>query len=414
LSELFRREAVDYATRRLDGAVVLATPLSVKTIGLFFAALIFAAALFAAHATYARKATVPGYLVPDEGMIRVTAQAPGTLQSILVREGDVVRSGDRVALLDLSAVTASGNVGDVLAKGLASESTAARLRAEARLAQLQVESDQAKKRLTKSQAELVEVTTQLSLQEQRLQLANDELQRGTRMAAKGFLAKKEVEMRRMAALTAQLDVAGQRRQLVAIERDITDINARLASIPLEMDAAKSEAQTAEATLQQRQAESEARRQQFLIAPIGGRVAALPVAVGQAVAAGGVIAVIIPEGGKLEAELLAPSRSIGFVQPGQEVALSLQAFPYQRFGTVKGTIRSVSSTVIAPTEIGFQGLSLQEPVFRIRVGLSRESMQAYGQVIPMQPGMLVSAEIVFDRRSLMQWLFDPIYAVARKE
>jgi membrane fusion protein len=123
-----------------------------------------------------------------------------------------------------------------------------------------------------------------------------------------------------------------------------------------------------------------------------------------------VAVILPEGGRLEAELLAPSRAIGFVQPGQDVALSLQAFPYQRFGTVAGTIRSVSSTVLGPSEVGIQGLRVEEPVFRIRVTLSREVMQAYGQMIPMQPGMLVSADIVFDRRSLLGWLLDPIYAV----
>ena len=32
---------------------------------------------------------------------------------------------------------------------------------------------------------------------------------------------------------------------------------------------------------------------------------------------------------------------------------------------------------------------------------------------MQPGMQISAEIVFDRRSLLQWLFDPIYAVGQR-
>jgi membrane fusion protein len=121
-------------------------------------------------------------------------------------------------------------------------------------------------------------------------------------------------------------------------------------------------------------------------------------------------VIVPVDGKLEAELLAPSRAIGFIQPGQDVELSLQAFPYQRFGTIRGTIRTVSSTVISPNEIGFQGLRVDEPVFRIRVSLVRESIIAYGQNIPLQPGMLASAEIVFDRRSLLGWLFDPIYAV----
>ena len=44
MTELFRREAVRHATRRLEGEVILATPLSVKTLGLFLAAVIFAAA----------------------------------------------------------------------------------------------------------------------------------------------------------------------------------------------------------------------------------------------------------------------------------------------------------------------------------------------------------------------------------
>lgn len=413
MSELFRREAVHHATRRLNGTVILATPLSIRSLGIFLATIIFAAAAFAANATYARKATVVGYLVPDQGMIRATSQSSGTLQSLMVREGDVVKSGAHIAVLGLSAETAAGNVGEVVSKGLLSEAAASRLKAQSRLAQLEVERDQSNARLTKAEAELKQVATQVSLQEQRLELAKAELERGQAIAAKGFMARREVDVRRSAALTAEQELAGQRRQQAAIERDIGDIKARLASIPLEIDAARAEAQTAEATLVQRRVESEARRLQFVTAPVSGRIAALPVTTGQTIAAGGTVAVIIPEGGKLEAELLAPSRSIGFVQPGQDVALSLEAFPYQRFGTVPAKVRTVSSTVIGPSEVGMQGLNVQEPVFRIRVSLSREAMEAYGQIVPMQPGMLVSAEIVFDRRSLLRWLFDPIYAVGHR-
>jgi membrane fusion protein len=61
----------------------------------------------------------------------------------------------------------------------------------------------------------------------------------------------------------------------------------------------------------------------------------------------------------------------------------------------------------------QGLNIQEPTFRIRVSIARDFMLAYGESFPLQPGMLVSADIVFDRRSLVAWLFDPIYAVTRR-
>jgi membrane fusion protein len=413
MSDLFRREAVAHATRRLDGQVVLATPLSVSTLGLLLAAIIFAAAVFAALGTYSRKATVPGYLVPDQGMIRAAAAASATLQSITVKEGDIVGPGDRIAVLSLSTETAAGNVGDVISKGLTSEGAAARLKAESRLAQLEVEREQASIRLAKAEAEHKQIAMQAALQEQRLQIAKDEFKRAEEIGKKGYLAKREVEARRLTVLGAEQELATHNRQLASTESGIADIKARLASIPLEINAAQSEASTAEANLGQRRAEAEARRLQFVTAPIGGRVAALPVATGQAIAAGATIAVLVPVGGKLEAELLAPSRAIGFVKPGQDVELSLEAFPYQRFGTVRGTVRSVSTTVISPQEIGFQGLRVEEPVFRIRVSLTSETMMAYGQAIPMQPGMLASAEIVFDRRSLMRWLFDPIYAVGRR-
>ena len=410
MSDLFRREAVAHATRRLDGQVVLATPLSVSTLGLLLAVIVFGATTFAALGTYSRKATVPGYLIPDQGMIRAAAPASATLQSIMVREGDIVAAGDRIAVLSMATETAAGNVGDVISQGLTSETLAGRVKAESRLAQLEVEREQANIRLTKSEAEHKQISTQAALQGQRLQIARDEHERAVVIANKGYLARREVDARRLTVLTAEQELANHNRQLAATESIIADIKARLASIPLEINGARSEASTAEATLDQRRAEAEARRLQFVTAPVSGRVAALPVTTGQAVVTGGTIAVVVPVGGKLEAELLAPSRAIGFVQPGQDVAVSLQAFPYQRFGTIRGTVRTVSSTVISPNEVGFQGLRVEEPVFRIRVSLSRETMMAYGQAIPMQPGMLASAEIVFDRRSLMAWLFDPIYAV----
>lgn len=410
MSELFRREAVQHATRRLAGDVVLATPLSVKTIGLFFSCVVFAGLLFASLASYARKATVTGLLVPDQGMIRVTLQSPGTLQSLMVKEGDVTRAGARLAIVAMGAETAGGNVGEVVAKGLSSEAAAARAKAQSVLARLQVEEEQSRIRLSKSKIELKQVATQLELQQTRVEFAREALERAEATAAKGFLSKQELGNRRSAAIALEQEAANQRRQIAAIEREAADIEARLASIPHERVAAQSEAQTADASLQQRTVDAEARRSQFVTAPVSGRIAALPVMPGQTIAAGSTITVIVPEGSRLEAELLAPSRSIGFIKSGQEVQLILQAFPYQRFGTVSGTVRTVSSTVLAPNEVVIQGLDIKEPVFRIRVSLSRDVMQAYGESIAMQPGMLVSAEIVFDRRSLLQWLFDPIYAV----
>jgi len=73
----------------------------------------------------------------------------------------------------------------------------------------------------------------------------------------------------------------------------------------------------------------------------------------------------------------------------------------------------ATAVLAPSEVSIPGLDIREPVFRVRVGLDREYVEAYGARVPLQAGMLLSADIVFDRRSLVEWLFDPIYAVRHR-
>jgi membrane fusion protein len=382
-------------------------------LGLFFGAIVLAVVLFVSMATYARKATVTGWLIPDHGLIRATAVAAGTVQTVSIGEGEVVQSGARLAEIRIGGETAAGNVGEIVAQQLRAEAEATRERARSRIERLSAETEQSLARLVKLRVELQQIQRQAALQMQRLDSARQELSRGEEIAARGLLTRRDLEARRQAALSAEQDLAGQRRQIATIERELADIDARMAAITIEKETTNAESRSAEASLEQRIIDAESRRVQLVLAPIAGRVAALPVAAGQPVALGATVAVIVPQGARLEAELLAPTRAVGFVRAGQEVSLMLQAFPHQRFGTVKGTVRTMSNTVLGPTEISIPGLSIQEPVFRVRVALPRDVIQAYGETVPLQPGMLLSADIVFDRRSLIQWLFDPLFAVAQR-
>jgi membrane fusion protein len=210
--ELFRRDAVQNAAKRIDGAIVPTTPMSVKTVGIFLSLTVFACVTFAAVTTYARKTTVTGYLVPDQGMIRATSQAPGTLHTLFVHENQVVAAGDHIAVLSLSPQTDVGNVGELVSKGSQSEALAAQTKAQSQLAQLEVERDQANSKLVNMQAELQQLLMQTVLQEQRLEVAVTQLERGAELTQKGYLPLRELETRRLAAITAEQEVAGLRRQ----------------------------------------------------------------------------------------------------------------------------------------------------------------------------------------------------------
>src|SRR5262245_6640100 len=374
MSKLFRADAVAHSTRRLAGDVMLATPLPARLVGFVLAGIVLAATVFAGVANYARKANVTGWLVPDQGLIRATAPAAGLMQAVLVSEGEVVERGQRLAEVALATETAAGNAGEVQARALRQEAVALKARGAATIAKLEAEAELTRTRLDNLRRELKEIEAQAALQQHRVQLAESQVAIIEPLAAKGMVSLRELEQRRSAALASQQELAALRRQIVRIERELAEGAGRLAAIPIELDGARADALSADATLQQRTSEAEARSAIVVVAPIGGRIAALPVAAGQPVTAGGTLAIVTPVDGKLEAELLAPSRAIGFIRPGQEVRLQLQAFPYQRFGTVAGTVRSVSSTVLGPTEIAIPGLTIQEPVFRVRVALVREVIE----------------------------------------
>ena len=55
-------------------------------------------------------------------------------------------------------------------------------------------------------------------------------------------------------------------------------------------------------------------------------------------------------------------------------------------------------------------TVQEPVYRVTVRLPRQAVQAYGQAMPLQAGMVLDADIRIDRRRLIEWVFDPLLSI----
>jgi membrane fusion protein len=413
LSDLFRKEAVTHATRRLAGEVVLASSVSSRLLAGLLVAVVLGGVAFAATASYARKETVVGWLTPQAGMIRLPARQGGIVSSVHVREGDRVQVGQPVATLALSSALESGDSFSALSRSLDAQGAAAGSRAAAAQAALAAEQRQLTDRRGALNRELAETRRNIELQEQRLALARVEVARAETIAAQGFLPRRELEARRSAELVVQQEASTLLSRALTYEREIGEVDARLAAIPIDIQAARADAAATRAGLDQQATQTEAQGRYVVVATGAGRVAALPVDAGQTVAPGAAVAVLTAGDSALEAELYAPSRAAGFVREGQEVRLLYQAFPHQKFGTGEGVVTSVSRTVLAPAEIAIPGLQVQEPVFRVRVKLARDSVAAYGEVLPLQPGMLLSADVVIDRRSLLEWLLDPLYAAGRR-
>ena len=129
---------------------------------------------------------------------------------------------------------------------------------------------------------------------------------------------------------------------------------------------------------------------------------------------------MPAGATLRAQLFAPSSAVGFVRPTQPVLLRYQAFPYQKFGHHAGQVLQVSRTPLQAAELASLPLpeSLKaapsaEPLYRITVLLDEQAVQAYGQAQPLAAGMQLEADVLLDRRRLIEWIFEPLFSVAGK-
>ena len=58
----------------------------------------------------------------------------------------------------------------------------------------------------------------------------------------------------------------------------------------------------------------------------------------------------------------------------------------------------------------EDVAVQEPVYRVEVQLESQQIRAFNNNVPLQSGMLLSADIVLEQRSLMVWLFEPILSL----
>jgi membrane fusion protein len=144
------------------------------------------------------------------------------------------------------------------------------------------------------------------------------------------------------------------------------------------------------------------------------VSAVVAEAGQSVGAAAVLASIIPAGTGLQAQLFAPSSAIGFVRPDQTVMLRYQAFPYQKFGHQAGRVTQVSRAPLQAAELAglpFLATGSGEPLYRITVSLEKQSVEAYGAAQPLAPGMQLDADVVLDRRHLIEWIFEPVLGIA---
>lgn len=410
---LFRHEVLDAQRGSWLGAISLAQPLRAWVLTGFAAAaaLAIAAFLFAGH--YTRRARVSGHLVPSLGLASVLAPASGVVERLDVNEGGQVAQGQTLAVLHIPrAAPASGNTAEALAERLERRQHSLQQSHGAQTRLLDAQGSGLARQLASARQKLTQLHAEIATRQQQAQLAHDTLQQMQRLAADKFVSALQIKQQQAAHLQAVSEVQVLQRQATAAQRHIAQLQQALQELPGQRQANSASYQRDLALLEQEQLETEARGQQAIHAPLAGTVAAQLVKAGQAVQAGQPLFSLLPGNGELEAELWVPSHAIGFIEPGDTVLLRYQAYPYQKFGHQEGKVKQISRSALNQSELqSLLGSAMQaEPMYRITVVLARQRITAYGKAEPLKPGMLLEADILGERRSLIEWVLEPLYSV----
>ena len=143
-----------------------------------------------------------------------------------------------------------------------------------------------------------------------------------------------------------------------------------------------------------------RRLLTLVAPVDGTVQQLQVhTIGGVVPAAQPLMLIVPREHQLEVEAMVLNKDIGFVKEGQTAAIKVDAFPYTKYGLVPGRVIHISRDAINDEKRGL--------VYKVKVGLDRDSLLVDGRDTKLGVGMAVNVDIKTGDRRVIEYVLSPL-------
>jgi hemolysin D len=391
--------------------------------------------LWASLAQVDETVTARGRLVSTERNLVVQPLETSIVESIPVRVGQVVRKGEVLATLDPTFSEANrsmaqggvqsldarsrrleGELGQTANVPALDRNTDERLQAE--LAAARRANYQARLRSLEETVGRIEAAQRTNRQDQRLLAdrlkALEEMEAmQQQLADMNFGARRSLLEAREKRLEVQreLEQARNREQELAREQASSQAELyawkndwrqktleELAQVSRERQAAKEEL-------------SKAQRRRSLItmvAPMDAVVLEIAdVSIGTVVREAEQMFKLVPLDHALEVELQISPQDVGFIATGQAVKVKLDAFPFQRHGSLQGELSSLSQDAIVRAATGDRSPAA-ETYYRARVRLSSTTLIKVPQDTRLLPGLTANAQVVVGKRSVLWYFMMPIF------
>lgn len=409
--DLFRQEALAARADNSAGPALRIRPVGATRLTLFFAALALGVLLLLIFGSYTKKERVQGAIQARDGVATVVPPEAGLVQRVLVKDGQLVQAGQPLIALSHDRQTDAGSTQALLSTNLQGRRQQVQTQTEAQQRAMLATWAGLDQRIAQGQRNADSLSEEIRLQSQQVASSRKLLDQLQPLLAERIVSELQYEQQRQALLDQSARLQALERQRSAALADVALAREERTRVGAEHRVTQAGLDRDLLTLQQEEVQRQSAGQTVLTAPITGTVTNLLVTPGQSVAAGASVVAIVPADSPMTAVLYVPSTAIGFIQAGQRVRVSYDAFPYQRFGQYHGVVHSVSQTdVPMATNPDKQD---RRAYFLVRVRLDASTVKAYGTEIPLRPGLTLTADVEIDRRSLIRWMLDPLLAFTGK-
>lgn len=416
---LFRAEALNAQTSQLEGQIVLVRSISSWVIVWAVAIFLIIVITFLCAASFTKRTTAVGILVPGEGAIPIMSPTPGRVVALQVQEGDEIRKGQTIFRIS-SDKALSSNQPDGSTLTLAQTQTASLLnQVESLEAEKQKISQLATNEMAAKRSEIVRlkldlehVKSQIGFNTERILASKERLEGYKKLNETLIVSNLTVQDQQDAVSALNVQTLTYRRQQNEIERNIISLESEIEKSP-EISRLKILSLDREiTTVRQKISDYQAQKEWAITSPVDGKVTAITGLVGQN-AGSQVLAIVIPSDGELTAHLYVTSKQVGFMKSGQSARLRYQAFPYQKFGQYNGKIVEVAKSPLPPNSIpATLPIKNDEGLYKVSVKLDDQSIRYQGKEKPLVSGMLLEADVKQEKRRLIEWIVEPLYTLSK--
>ena len=410
---MFRQEVVKAQRQKLLGNVIITQPISLYIICTMLCIIFIIIIVYLSQSHYSRKETVKGYITPKKGVVKVFSNRIGVVEKFYVKEGEKIKQGVDLVKIRNSQTSSTGvELSIELSNEISKQIKSLEQEYNA------IENIN-KKDYFRIDSHIVHLNQSLTAIEsskktivKKIELKKVKLKQNKKLYNDGHIPSSFLDVIQEEYLEILEEHDRLDRERLDVESEISTLKYERLSLPEKLILNNTSINRRISELRIKLTELDNQYEFIKRAPESGIVTAIQTYLGSRVGPSTPLLSIIPIDSPLEIELFLPTRSAGFVQVGDKVNIRFDAFPYQKFGFVTGTVLNIDKALVLPTD-KILPIQIDQAMYRVRAGLNHQLVKAYGKEFPLKIGMTADADIILEERSLLEWLLNPIYSVKGK-